>query len=122
VVPYVPPVDAGTGGGEGRISAAVHVPQFRPALRDPHYAANFQPPYPLAQQREGTEGRCPVSVSIGANGRVLAVRDAGCSDPAFFRATERQALHSWHFEPATRDGVAVPSEQTLTVQFRIAQE
>ena len=96
-----------------------HVPLFRPAQRNPRFADRFQPPYPASRQREGVEGRCPVSVSISANGRVSAVRNNGCADDAFFRATERQALNHWRFTPATRDGEPVDSTQDLMVVFRI---
>lgn len=99
-----------------------HTPVWRDASRNPRFADRFQPPYPSAMQREGIEGRCPVSVTINAAGRVTAVRDMGCADPAFFRATERQALSQWRFNPATRDGVAVESTQTLTVVFRITND
>lgn len=96
-----------------------HVPLFRPAQRNPRFIDQFQPPYPASRQREGVEGRCPVSVSIAANGRVSAVRNNGCADDAFFRATERQALNHWRFTPATRDGQPVDSTQDIAVVFRI---
>jgi len=99
-----------------------HTPVWRDASRNPRFADRFQPPYPSALQREGVEGRCPVSVTISAAGRVTAVRDMGCADPAFFRATERQALSQWRFNPATRDGEPVESTQQLSVVFRITND
>ncbi len=97
-------------------------PVFRGARRNHRFADAFQPPYPAAQQREGVVGRCLVSVAISAGGRVTSVRDLGCSDPAFFRATQRQALSRWRFEPATRDGVAVATELEQNVVFRMPEE
>jgi periplasmic protein TonB len=41
------------------------------------------------------------------------------SDSDFAKATEKQALNSWRFKPATRDGVPVEDWQTLTVRFDI---
>lgn len=99
-----------------------HVPVWRDATRHPRFVDRFQPPYPSTMQREGVEGSCPVSVTINSGGRVTAVQDAGCTDPAFFRATERQALTQWRFVPATRDGQPVESSQTLTVRFRISND
>lgn len=99
-----------------------HVPVWREATRHPRFLDRFQPPYPSAMQREGIEGSCPVSVTINAGGRVTEVRDAGCTDPAFFRATERHALSQWRFVPATRDGTPAETSQTLTVRFRISAD
>jgi protein TonB len=108
----------------GPVTDAVppHVPVWREATRNPRFLDRFQPPYPSTMQREGIEGSCPVSVTINAAGRVTAVRDAGCTDPAFFRATERQALTQWRFVPATRDGTPAETTQTLTVRFRISTD
>ncbi len=97
-------------------------PVLRAPRRNPRFADAFQPPYPAAQQREGVEGRCPVSVAISASGRVTSVRDLGCSDLAFFRATQSQALSRWRFEPATRDGVPTTGELTQNVIFRIGND
>ena len=96
-------------------------PVLLPATRDPRRARDFQPDYPPALQREGLEGQARVRVHIGADGRVLAVEDAGSTAPAFFEATRRQALRAWRFRPAMRDGVAVDSWQVLTVHFRITR-
>ena len=85
------------------------------------FAGSFQPNYPASRQREGVEGRCRVRVTIAPTGRVSAVQNAGCNDDAFFEATQRQALRSWRFNPATRDGVAVESTMEQTVVFRIDQ-
>lgn len=108
----------GSGGGDAVITAP---PLYIAPRRNPRFAGAFQPPYPAAQERERVEGRCPVSVTIAPSGRVTAVRDAGCSDPAFFRVTMRQALGHWRFEPATRDGVAVESTLMQTVVFRLPE-
>lgn len=115
-ITYIPP-DFGSGGGT--TIEPPRPPVFRSATRDPRFAGSFQPSYPTSRIREGIEGSCPVTVTIAPNGRVSAVSSAGCADTAFFAATERQAMRSWRFRPATRDGVAVESTQTLTVTFRI---
>ncbi len=120
----LPPINPGpvTGSGTGTIIDPI-IERTAPVLhgprRDPGFDSAFQPGYPAAQQREGVEGSCRVSVSISAAGRVTAVRPVDCPEPAFLRATTRQALSRWRYEPATRDGVAVASELTQTVQFRI---
>ncbi len=79
----------------------------------------LQPPYPASEQRAGREGSVTVRVTIGADGRVRSVEKVSATSDAFWLATERQALRAWRFRPATLDGRAVESVQTLTVRFRI---
>jgi periplasmic protein TonB len=120
---FVPPTpDVGTApiGGGIRLDPPA-APIFREATRDPRFARDFQPAYPAAREREGIEGRCPVMVTIAPSGRVTSVASNGCNDSAFFAATERQALRSWRFRPATRDGVAVESTQAIAVTFRMPE-
>jgi protein TonB len=89
------------------------------ARPDPRYAATFRPDYPPAMRREGLEGSATVRVTIDEHGRVVAVELVRATNPAFFEETKHQALKSWHFLPATRDGAAIRSEQVMTVQFRL---
>ncbi len=118
----LPTPDLGTAptGGSTRLDPPP-APIFREATRDPRFARDFQPAYPAAREREGIEGRCPVTVTIAPSGRVASVASNGCNDSAFFAATERQALRSWRFSPATRDGVPVESTQDITVTFRMPE-
>ncbi len=84
---------------------------------DRRFAGDFQPQYPPSAQREGLSGKATVRVRIGPDGRVTAVELVSTDATAFFDATRQQALRRWRFVPATRDGVAVESWQTLTVRF-----
>ncbi len=121
----LPPLDPGPAIGTGTVGGGivlpvepVREPVFRAASRDPRFADRFQPAYPSARERDEIEGRCPVTVTIAPSGRVSSIVSNGCTDSAFFAATERQS-RQWRFRPATRDGVAVESTQTLTVTFQI---
>ncbi len=98
-----------------------HVPIFVAARPDPRYAEAFHPDYPPALRREGLEGSVTVRVTIDERGRVIAVDQVRATSPAFFEETRRQALAEWRFRPATRDGVAVRGEQTMTVHFRLEE-
>lgn len=121
----LPPLDPGPVVGTGTVGGGIVLPVdpppapvFRAATRDPRFADRFQPAYPAARERDEIEGRCPVTVTIAPSGRVSSIVSNGCTDSAFFAATERQS-RQWRFRPATRDGVAVESTQTLTVTFQI---
>lgn len=93
-----------------------------PILRGARFAsgANVQPRYPSNLLRQDVEGSCTIRVRIAPNGRVAEARAVNATHPAFCDATERHALRSWRFEPATRDGVPVESWQQHIVQFRIS--
>lgn len=96
-------------------------PVLTKAMRDPRYAGNFQPDYPAAMQRQEKEGTVTVRVLVGTNGRVKQVEIVSASDPAFGEATRRQAMSSWRFKPATRDGVPQEGWITQNVQFKLDQ-
>jgi protein TonB len=95
------------------------LPVFTAALRDPKFARDFQPDYPVGKLRLEIEGTATVRVLIGTDGRVRQVQVVRATDADFAKATEKQALKSWRFKPATRDGVPVEDWQTLTVRFDI---
>jgi protein TonB len=78
-----------------------------------------QPPYPVSEQRSGTEGRVAIRVRIGTNGRVIAAEKVSATNDAFYRATERHALRAWRFKPATLDGKPVESSKVINVTFRL---
>ncbi len=89
------------------------------AAIDPRFARDLQPPYPTALERMEIEGSVTVRIQVGTDGRVSAVELVRADDPAFFTTTRDWALKRWRFTAATRDGVAVATWLTKTVQFRI---
>lgn len=92
-------------------------PPLLPALRDPRFARDFQPPYPNDMIRQEREGKVVVRVRIGTDGRVKAVERVRSESDSFFEATKRHALAKWRFKPATRGGTPEESWQQLTVNF-----
>ncbi|MBT2188513.1 TonB family protein [Sphingobium sp. H33] len=120
VAPYTPPLIPGTG-----TVTPPYVPPADPvfvkARQDPRFAAAFHPNYPPSLVRDGLEGDVTVRVTIDPRGRVSAVEMVSATNPVFFEETKRQALRSWRFIAATRDGVAVESVQTMTVHFRLEE-
>jgi periplasmic protein TonB len=112
------------GGGDDGTETIRQIPElpkpiFKAALRDPRFARDFQPDYPVGKLRLEIEGSVTVRVLVGTDGRVRQVQILKASDSDFAKATEKQALNSWRFKPATRDGVPVEDWQTLTVRFDI---
>lgn len=86
---------------------------------DPRYASKFQPDYPSTMIRMELEGSVNVKVLVGTDGRVKQVQVLNATDPAFAKATERQALSSWRFKPATKDGVPYETWYTTKVIFKL---
>jgi periplasmic protein TonB len=113
------------GGGDDDMTEIVReviktpLPIFKPAARDPKFARNFQPDYPVGMLQREIEGSVTVRVLVDAEGHVRQVQVLRATDPDFAKATERQALKAWRFKPATRDGRPVEDWQTLTVRFDI---
>ena len=86
---------------------------------DPRYASELLPPYPASEESAQREGVVRVRVTVGADGRVKAIRKVSATSDAFWRATERHALARWRFRPATVDGRPVESNKVMSVHFRI---
>jgi protein TonB len=114
-----PPPDLGTGTVTRPVDPSL--PVFVKARPDPRYAGAFHPNYPPSLVRDGLEGDVSVRVTIDPRGRVIAVEMVRATNAVFFEETKRQALKSWRFVPATRDGTAVESVQTMTVHFRLEE-
>ena len=112
--------DLGTGGGTGE-ALPIERPRPAPVRTEALFSRGVEqlPPYPVSEIRSGREGSVRVQVRIGTDGRVKAISRVSATSEAFWRATERHALSSWRFRPATEDGRPVESSKTLTVHFRL---
>jgi protein TonB len=83
-------------------------------------AGNPMPEYPHASLRSGTEGGVVLAIQLDAGGEPVDVRVVerrGDRERSFDRAAI-EAVRQWRFEPAIRDGKAVPSTVHLPVDFR----
>ncbi len=120
--PPQPPSDPGTGNGGTVIAEPPPLPVLTGAGIDTRFVRDLQPPYPPNLERLEIEGSVTVRVQIGPDGRVTAVELVRADDPGFFASTRDWALKRWRFKAATRDGVAVASWLTKTVQFRIVRD
>ena len=86
---------------------------------DPRFASDMQPPYPPSEHRAQRTGTVRIQVTIGTDGRVIAVTRLAATSDAFWRATERHALTRWRFRPAMVDGRPIDSSKVMNIFFRI---
>ena len=73
-----------------------------------------QPEYPSAARGSNAGGSVLVLVMIDSDGSVISSK--AIEGPMVFRRASEEAARKWKFRPATRDGRATESEQTI--QFR----
>lgn len=103
-------------------AAAVEAVEAAPEVPAERCADNDPPRYPEHDRQRGHEGTVVVAVSVAADGRVL---QASLRSPSPFPGLNREALRavrSWRFTPARRGGVAVASDTTVTIVFRLRDE
>jgi TonB family protein len=74
-----------------------------------------QPEYPLMARGSNVGGTVLVLVTIDRDGSVNSTRVI--EGPDVFRRVAEEAARKWKFRPATRDGQAVESEQTIQFRF-----
>jgi periplasmic protein TonB len=108
-----------SGGVKEVIERVVPKPIFKPAIRDSKYANKFQPRYPAGLLSKNIEGTAVIKILIGADGLVRQANVISATHEDFGTAAVEQALKSWRFKPATRDGKPVEDWQTLTIRFNI---
>jgi protein TonB len=78
-----------------------------------------EPPYPEILKAQGIEADVTVLVKLGPDGAVLAVTIVKGSGYPELDQAARTAAQGEAFEPATRDGVAVPYTLSFTYRFRL---
>lgn len=91
------------------------------ALADPpRLASGDEPEVPIEAMDLGVEAvDCPLALTLDASGAVTGV-EVDCI--GFLAERVERAARNWRFEPATEDGVAVPSTYTHTVHFQVYPE
>src|SRR3984957_1291382 len=92
-----------------------------PGLHGATYRSINRIPYPAAQAASGAEGTVFVVAHVGADGKVVSasVQNA-LGAPADVAAFSRMALDSvqnWTFNPARKNGDAVPGDALVPVMF-----
>jgi protein TonB len=75
------------------------------------------PQYPDVARRTGLQGSVVLNVTIGANGRVSAVKVL--RGPALLADAAVSAVSRWHYRPYTVDGKPVPVQTEVVIRFAL---
>ncbi|MDH5833660.1 energy transducer TonB [Luteimonas kalidii] len=75
------------------------------------------PDYPSAALRAGASGDVVLRIEVGADGRPGDVTVIGSSRNRALDRAAMQAVRRWRFEPAVRDGVAIPATVQQVISF-----
>jgi protein TonB len=81
--------------------------------------SELKPPYPPSKLLNEEEAVLRLKLTIGANGRVVAVEPVGRTDPAFLDAARRHLIAHWRYKPAIEDGQPVASSAVITLRFEL---
>jgi len=90
-----------------------------PVLIPPSFVVREEPSYPARARRAGAEGRVVVRVAISAEGTVTALTVQESSGSALLDEAALSAARASRFSPASRDGVAEPSEAVAAYRFEL---
>jgi TonB family protein len=87
--------------------------EIRPALP----ITTSEPLVGLGDLQGIAEGNVVVEITIDESGNIVA-KSVVQSMGAVLDAKVLGALENWHFRPATRDGVPIPSKQDVVYHFK----
>jgi periplasmic protein TonB len=98
---------------------ASHIPVAGVKYELPKRRHPSDPPYPATLKTQGIEGDVTVLVNIDASGKVTSVKIIKDSSYPEFNEAARATALAEEFEPATRDGVAMPYTLSFIYRFRL---
>jgi TonB family protein len=100
-------------------AAATRIPGAGVNYALPKRKQERKPAYPEVLKSQGIEADVTVMLSLDATGKVSRVKIVTPSPYPEFNEAARTAALSEQFEPATRDGVAIPYTLSFTYRFRL---
>lgn len=100
----------GAAGNTGRGSGGGYHP--------PQYLLRSSPTYPAQARARKLEGTVLLLLTIDASGSVSAVRLQRGSGHEILDQTAWEAVRTWKFTPARREGVEVSAEVEVPIRFR----
>jgi periplasmic protein TonB len=80
---------------------------------------NVPPAYPPEAVRRGEQGSVILDVQVAADGAAAAVDVWESSGYPVLDSAARRAVASWHFIPARRAGLPVPSTMPVKIRFML---
>jgi periplasmic protein TonB len=86
-------------------------------VRDPKLISSTRLVYPTTARQTHIEGSVTVSASIDEYGKVVGAK--ALSGPMVLRQAAVDSVSQWKYSPELMDGKAVPSQVTVTVEFRL---
>lgn len=108
----------------GRTSSPPAALPFAPApvaapktMRDPKLISSSRVAYPSAAKQANVQGSVTISASIDANGTVVGAK--ALNGPFLLRQAAVDSVRQWKYSPAQSDGKSVPSQVTVTLDFRL---
>lgn len=114
-----PPMPEGVPGGEGTLPGPVEDTPVYWKLK----LVDMRPPvYPPRCLRMGIEGRVRVRVLVGENGKVQEVTLDRSSGESALDESALEAVRTWRFEPARRNGVPVRAWAIVPVEFKLLDQ
>lgn len=90
-----------------------------PFDRMPSVVKARAPAYPETAREQGIEGLVRVQVTIGKSGAMCKAIAVSSDTTGLLEQATLDAIVRWEFEPATRDGVPVPSKLWVPFQFNL---
>jgi periplasmic protein TonB len=100
-------------------AAATRIPGAGVSYVLPKRKQERKPPYPEVLKSQGIEADVTVMLSLDATGKVVRIKIVTPSPYPEFNEAARTAALAEQFEPATRDGVAIPYTLSFTYRFRL---
>ena len=84
-------------------------------MREPELLRRVEPEYPSRARQAGIQGAVVVRAIIDRYGAVTEIMVV--SGPQQLRAAATDAIREWRYKPYVLDGISVPVETTITVNF-----
>lgn len=97
------------------------VPMFGSSITRPGVVEKVLPVYPTACVSSGVEGGVIVEGMVNERGELVGANVVNAANPELAKAA-LEAVASWKFAPATKDGSPVSSVVRLPVEFRLDAE
>ncbi len=112
------PPELNLGGGDDLTNALASGPAVVPARIDARFR-NREPVYPPSAARRGERGTVMLSIHVGPDGAVAGIDVADSSGFILLDRAARDAVATWHFLPAVRDGRPLAADMKLRVVFQL---